>query len=684
MKRFREARELTDECLSKHIEHQKERPYYETQVRFVRCLALRGLGQKDEAQKEFVLADAIYSKLVPTLPDLSEHWIDWTFCRRLRTEAEGLQPFTSSADQKWRLDSLAGHSGSVRFVAVTPDGKFGFSAGGWPNGDGSVRKWDLETAHEVFVFKGHEGLVDGVACDATGSRILTCGKDRTVRLLDGNTGALLKTFSGHTSGVNEVAMTADGKIGVSAGDDHTVRWWDLEKGEPKGILSNQETAVGPMAISPDSKLVAIGGFTPDITICNLADGKEVRRIQGCGDTTELAFSPDGQRLVSSHARGLVVEWDISTGHVLHRLRFDAGVQSARYLADGQRLLVARGNTVECVSLRMGETYASQSVLRGMIFQIALSSKGDRLLVGGRQVDAANPQLCLLQVSIPAQPMDTPSLAIARLPAGSTPTAIANWVLQSGGSLTPRGRNQPITTVADLPVPWTCNSLQLGRCPLFADEIKSIDGLDTVTKMDLSRTNVGDDELVPLRPLLEKVNDLKLGHTNVTDRTMELLASNRNMGQLDVELTGVTDVGLASVLSQNRLKLMCCDSRQFTARLRPSFRVNPPVQWMVLVACEDAPLSLAAIEDTPPERLILINNFRDKGLQACPDLSPLSKKAKPRLLQFKEFQIKPEHVEQLAALKQLEELSFIKCSIPPGTIDALKQALPTCKIKGGSE
>lgn len=597
-----------------------------------------------------------------------------------------ISPQPASVDENpWPRDWLAGHSGSVRFVAITPDGKFGFSAGGWPNGDGSVRKWDLEKAQEVFVFKGHEGLVDGVACDATGSRILTCEKDRTVRLLDGNTGALLKTFSGHTSGVNEVAMTSDGRIGVSASDDHTVRWWDLEKGEPKGILSNQETPVGPMAISPDGKFVAIGGFTADITICDLTMGKEVRRIQGCGDTTELAFSPDGRRLVSSHARGLVVEWEISTGHVLHRLRFDAGVQSARYLPDGERLLVARGNTtMDCVSLRTGETFASQPVLRGTIFQIALSAKGDRLLVGGSQLEAGKPQLCLLRVSFPEKPKDSPSLAIARLPEESPATAIAKWVLQSGGSLTPRGRNQPIKTVKDLPVQWNCNTLQLERCPLFADEIKCIGTLNSVTKLYLSRTNVGDDELIPLRPLLEEVVDLKLGHTNVTDQTMELLAGNRNLGQLDVELTGVTDAGLGSVLSQNRLKLMCCDSRQFTARLRPAFRTNPPVQWMVLVACEDAPLSLTAIEDTPPERLILINNFRDKGLQPCPDLSLLGKKTNPKLLQFKEFQIKPENVEQLSALKQLEELSLIRCDVPPGTLDMLKQALPNCRIKGGSE
>lgn len=244
---------------------------------------------------------------------------------------------------EWPSFPLTGHVGSVKSVAITGDGKFGFSTGGWINGDGSVRKWNLETTREVFVFRGHEGFVEGVVCDVSGSRVLTGGKDRRVRLLDGNSGTLLTTFTGHELGVNEVGITPDGKLGVSTSDDYTVRWWDLEKRESRGVLSRQETPIGPVAVSRDGRFVAVGGWTPDITICSLTNGREVRRIQGCGSTADLAFSPDGQRLVSSHARGLVVEWDASSGEARRRLRFGTGVRSARYLSDGERLAVAMDN-----------------------------------------------------------------------------------------------------------------------------------------------------------------------------------------------------------------------------------------------------------------------------------------------------------------------------------------------------
>ncbi|MFO1041546.1 MAG: protein kinase [Planctomycetaceae bacterium] len=88
MKRFAETVALTDECLAKHIAQQRGRLYYETQVRYVRCLALRGIGRVDEAQKELTLADAMYSTNAPKLPDLGDHWIDWQFCSHLKTEVQ--------------------------------------------------------------------------------------------------------------------------------------------------------------------------------------------------------------------------------------------------------------------------------------------------------------------------------------------------------------------------------------------------------------------------------------------------------------------------------------------------------------------------------------------------------------------------------------------------------------------
>lgn len=88
MKRFKEALALADECLAAHIEMQTERPYYEPQVRFVRCLALRGLDEFEGARAEFERGDAVYSKHAPKVTEQGSNWIDWMFCSRLRSEVE--------------------------------------------------------------------------------------------------------------------------------------------------------------------------------------------------------------------------------------------------------------------------------------------------------------------------------------------------------------------------------------------------------------------------------------------------------------------------------------------------------------------------------------------------------------------------------------------------------------------
>src|SRR6185295_12315205 len=46
---------------------------------------------------------------------------------------------------------LEGHTGPVRSIVVTSDGKFAYSAAGWPGTDFTVRLWDLINRTEVRI-----------------------------------------------------------------------------------------------------------------------------------------------------------------------------------------------------------------------------------------------------------------------------------------------------------------------------------------------------------------------------------------------------------------------------------------------------------------------------------------------------------------------------------------------------
>jgi WD40 repeat protein len=63
-------------------------------------------------------------------------------------------------------------------VTISPDGRRALSGGV----DQTIRLWDLATGEELHCFRGHEGMVNGVAFSPDGRRALSGGSDRTVRL----------------------------------------------------------------------------------------------------------------------------------------------------------------------------------------------------------------------------------------------------------------------------------------------------------------------------------------------------------------------------------------------------------------------------------------------------------------------------------------------------------------------
>jgi len=118
-----------------------------------------------------------------------------------------------------------GHTSRVNSVAISPDGRFAFTAGG-----NAVILWDLATGAELRTFGAHGSGISAFALSGDG-KTLACGNYLgALWLVDLEHGVEVPAKAGHKGTVCALAFSADGKTLASGGADDTVRLWNVATG----------------------------------------------------------------------------------------------------------------------------------------------------------------------------------------------------------------------------------------------------------------------------------------------------------------------------------------------------------------------------------------------------------------------------------------------------------------------
>jgi len=117
---------------------------------------------------------------------------------------------------------------------------------------------------------------------------------------------------------------------------------DAGTGNVIGSLINKDAGGLSVAVSPDSRLVAVGN--PGVFLWDVRKKEMIRHLEGHDNwVVALAFSADGQRLISGAGDSTARVWDVKTGNEVGRLRFTGSstyVHSVGFSCDGKRVLAA--------------------------------------------------------------------------------------------------------------------------------------------------------------------------------------------------------------------------------------------------------------------------------------------------------------------------------------------------------
>jgi len=271
------------------------------------------------------------------------------------------------------IKELRGHSKPLSSALFSPDSKFVVTA----SADNTVRVWDSLDGKLITNFRGHSQAVNGVAFSSDGQFIVTASDDQTARLWrfhpgDRGTSSTIESWE-HSAAVTSIACSPNGSEVAATTRDGKLSWTGLgmQRSVPFMYLVDRSAKVANVRFSPDGQSIATAGTSVGV-IYNIdalrafvdarnsefvykeapppgsADKNEKKsepdgvKLEGhTGDINSVAFSPDGNLVVTASAEGTARVWEAATGKTLGELRGHSNsVNSASFSPDGKFIVTA--------------------------------------------------------------------------------------------------------------------------------------------------------------------------------------------------------------------------------------------------------------------------------------------------------------------------------------------------------
>lgn len=215
-------------------------------------------------------------------------------------------------------------------------------------GDGNVRLVDSETPEaDPVTVAAHSGAVLCLAPDITPGSFLTGGDDgKLMRIAPPDVCEVIAEEKGRW--IDQVTAHAGSGVRVyAAGKEATI----LPKGSPKNDIAaprklKHPTGVGGLAINPKGKRLAVSHYN-GVSLWWLGAEGNATVLEWKGSHLNLAWSPDGEHLISIMQENSLHGWRLSDNEHMRMTGYGAKVRSMAFTKRGHFLATGGADAIIC-------------------------------------------------------------------------------------------------------------------------------------------------------------------------------------------------------------------------------------------------------------------------------------------------------------------------------------------------
>jgi WD40 repeat protein len=230
------------------------------------------------------------------------------------------------------------------------------------------------------------------AVTADGKAVILSDREGQITIRELSSGRVLKERALSPNEIEHIAVSPDGALLAISSDSNELFLWEWQSANPPVELGPRRRYEG-LAFSADGKRLAAGGDTKDdVRIFNVeTHAIERSLLDPKGDPLlihDLAFTPDGKRLVAANSIGLVhgfsagvLVWDVESSTLVHRLTV-SGAQPKRVAlsADGKLLAAPMGESLRVWNLVTGQTVGGETTAHtAPAFAVCFSPSANRIV-----------------------------------------------------------------------------------------------------------------------------------------------------------------------------------------------------------------------------------------------------------------------------------------------------------------